>query len=436
MHICLLNDWKTSSSKFLVVSGASNGEIKCFNSESLRTIWTIAGKEKRKTSTSASLLSVDVIEFVEREKAWYSVVAFARDGTMSLFWYEQFLEVSVDDDGRGDEDDDFFPPEMWRREPNGERVILKTKSECHTFCRLSNIIVTAIDLKKGENEDAVKARLCARPSWERGSCEVVLIDVGYMRERERPTMEVIATLRTNMESKFGSVSAIRFLSQNTVCVGYESGHVVLFRDLKKRLLLLNEKKDIIEQIEEHEMDENDSSSVIIKRVFKDMVTCIDSRPEDDLEEEEEEDTHRVVFGCAEGEFATFLISEKKPYVFKEYGQRRGPFASKDDTKKGVSDVSLRFDKKLLAVAYWDGKTRVFSEPSTAPISTKTNDPRSQRTLLCSLKTEKRISTDDHPSVAMVKFRDDYRVTKNFELLTCTRDGSLRLWPIFPRSELQ
>ena len=89
MHICLLNDWKTSSSKFLVVSGASNGEIKCFNSESLRTIWTIAGKEKRKTSTSASLLSVDVIEFVEREKAWYSVVAFARDGTMSLFWYEQ-----------------------------------------------------------------------------------------------------------------------------------------------------------------------------------------------------------------------------------------------------------------------------------------------------------------------------------------------------------
>ena len=75
--------------------------------------------------------------------------------------------------------------------------------------------------------------------------------------------------------KYGSVSALKFLSRRTLMVGYESGHVTVVRT------------DEGDFLDAGSSNSNVHLSNNTQRCFKDMVTCIDSYVQRKNDEEDE-----------------------------------------------------------------------------------------------------------------------------------------------------
>jgi hypothetical protein len=346
-----------------------------------------------------------------------------------------------------EKEEDIFPPKRWRRKPTLKQV-LETESECHTFCPMSNVITTVSPSlllgNKSSEEGKKRGVVVARPASERGAVELVSVDLEGGRMTSKPILlkkrEKVTTGGGREEGeeeekeeekeeedneKYGSVSALKFLSKRTLMVGYESGHVTVVRT-----------------------DEGDFPNNT-QRCFKDMVTCIDSyvlrkNDEEDENINRQDRMHVVAIGCADGSvtiymgielftsvianFSLLSVSEgvyEEIFALKE-DSAKGPYHSPDESTQGVASLSFRADHKLLAVGYWDGKTRIFSHRKYWDTGT------SHRIgpLLACLKTEKLVRTDRLPGVASVQFRKK----GGKELLVCTRqDGCCRMWPIFPPS---
>ena len=237
--------------------------------------------------------------------------------------------------------------------------------------------------------------------------------------------------------KYGSVSALKFLSRRTLMIGYESGHVTVVR---------TDEGDFL--------DAGSSNSNVhlpnnTERCFKDMVTCIDSYVQRKNDEEDEnidckDRMHVVAIGCADGSvtlymgielfrsvIANFSLLSVSEGVYEEIfalkkDSTKGPYHSPDESTQGVASLSFRADRKLLAVGYWDGKTRIFSHRKCWD----SGPAHRIGPILACLKTEKLVRTDRLPGVASVQFRKK----GGKELLVCTRqDGCCRVWPIFPPS---
>ena len=393
---------------FVLLTGDSDGKVKLWNGETLRNAWTLGDDED---DARVSILGIEVVEDNE-EVGRYAFVTHGRDGSARLW-----VSSSYDKNAREEGDDeyeleaeenegDFFLPKRWRWKPMLKHI-LETESECHTFCRMSNVVVRTEHSE--ENEKKVTA-VFARPASERGMVELVSVDLeaGRMTSKPIPLERKLGGEENGEREKYGSVSALKFLSKRTLMVGYESGHVTVART--------------------NEGDVDAFSSDLqnnTQRCFKDMVTCIDSHLLEEGEKDGDNETNRlyaVAIGCADGSASIYRVSESvHENVFElQKGSTKGPYHSQDDSTQGVASLSFRSDHKLLAVGYWDGKTRIFAHSSKSK--------KASSSLLACLKPEKLVRTDRFPGVTSVKFRE----RGQRELLVCTRgDGCCRMWPIFP-----
>jgi len=444
--------------RFLLLTADGDGRVKLWNGETKRNVWTVSDDDfddddddenttndpKRKVS---SILAIEIVEDC-KESDRYAFLTHGRDGTVCLY-------VSSPEEKEDEEkEEDIFPPKRWRRKPTLKQV-LETESECHTFCPMSNVITTVSSLlsgNKSSEEEKKRGVVVARPASERGAVELVSVDLEGGRMTSKPILlkkrEKVTTGGGREEGeeeeeeeedneKYGSVSALKFLSKRTLMVGYESGHVTVVR---------TDEGDFL--------DAGSSNSNVhlpnnTQRCFKDMVTCIDSYVQRKNDEEDEninrEDRmHVVAIGCADGSVTLYMGIELFRSVIANFSllsvsegvceeifalkkdSTKGPYHSPDESTQGVASLSFRADHKLLAVGYWDGKTRIFSHRKCWD----TGPSHRIGPLLACLKTEKLVRTDRLPGVASVQFRKK----GGKELLVCTRqDGCCRVWPIFPPS---
>lgn len=324
------------------------------------------------------------------------------------------------------------------------KQVLETESECHTFCPMSNVITTVSSLE----EEKKRGVVVARPASERGAVELVSVDLEggrmtskriLLKKREKVTTGEGSEEGEEEEDneKYGSVSALKFLSRRTLMIGYESGHVTVVRT------------DEGDFLDAGSSNSNVHLSNNTHRCYKDMVTCIDSYVQRKNDEEDEnidckDRMHVVAIGCADGSvtlymgielfrsvIANFSLLSVSEGVYEEIfalkkDSTKGPYHSPDESTQGVASLSFRADKKLLAVGYWDGKTRIFSHRKCWD----SGPAHRIGPILACLKTEKLVRTDRLPGVASVQFRKK----GGKELLVCTRqDGCCRVWPIFPPS---
>ena len=407
--------------KFALLTADSAGRVKLWNGETLRNVWTA------EDAKLVSILAVEVVEDDEDMDAC-AFITHGRDGSAGLWVSSSSSSSSLDDDDgeAGDEckfeeekRENIFPPKRWRRKPTLKQV-LETESECHTFCRMSNVIAIRN-----------RAVIAARPASERGAVELVSVDLEAGRMTSKPLpLEKSNEDENNANEKYGSVSALRFLSKQTLMIGYESGHVTVARMKSEGDVVLDEA-----------FSTSSNSNLLLQsmstqRCFKDMVTCIDSyvleddekeneeskKQREDEHEQEKDRPHVVAIGCADGSSAIYRVFEsdgKEGDVFAlQKDSTKGPYHSPDDSTQGIASLSFRPDRKLLAIGYWDGKTRIFSQKKAS----------SKQLLVACLKTEKLVRTDRLPGVTSVRFRE----RGEYELFVCTRgDGCCRLWPIFP-----
>jgi len=413
--------------RFLLLTADGDGRVKLWNGETKRNVWTVGDDDfddddddenttrDPRRKVSSSILAIEIVEDC-KESDRYKFLTHERDGTVCLW-------VSSPEENE-EKEEDIFPPKRWRRKPTLKQV-LGTESECHTFCPMSNAITPVSSLE----EEKKRGVVVARPASERGAVELVGVDLEGGRMTSKPILlkkrEEGEEKEEEDNEKYGSVSALKFLSKRTLMVGYESGHVTVVRT-----------------------DEGDFPNNT-QRCFKDMVTCIDSyvlrkNDEEDENINREDRMHVVAIGCADGSvtlytgielfrsvIANFSLLSVSEGVYEEiFGLQKdstiGPYHSPDESTQGVASLSFRADKKLLAVGYWDGKTRIFSHRKCW------DHGPSHRIgpLLACLKTEKLVRTDRLPGVASVQFRKK----GGKELLVCTRqDGCCRVWPIFPPS---
>ena len=93
-------------------------------------------------------------------------------------------------------------------------------------------------------EEKKRGVVVARPASERGAVELVSVDLEGGRMTSKPILlekrEKVTTGEGSEEAeeeeeeeeekeKYGSVSALKFLSRRTLMIGYESGHVTVVR---------------------------------------------------------------------------------------------------------------------------------------------------------------------------------------------------------------
>ena len=429
--------------RFLLLTADGDGRVKLWNGETKRNVWTVSDDDdddddenttndpKRKVT---SILAIEIVEDC-KESDRYKFLTHERDGTVCLW-------VSSPEENE-EKDEDIFPPKRWRRKPTLKQV-LETESECHTFCPMSNVITTVSSLE----EEKKRGVVVARPASERGAVELVSVDLEggrmtskriLLKKREKVTTGEGSEEGEEEEDneKYGSVSALKFLSRRTLMVGYESGHVTVVRT------------DEGDFLDAGSSNSNVHLSNNTQRCFKDMVTCIDSYVQRKNDEEDEnidckDRMHVVAIGCADGSvtlymgielfrsvIANFSLLSVSEGVYEEIfalkkDSTKGPYHSPDESTQGVASLSFRADKKLLAVGYWDGKTRIFSHRKCWD----SGPAHRIGPILACLKTEKLVRTDRLPGVASVQFRKK----GGKELLVCTRqDGCCRMWPIFPPS---
>jgi WD40 repeat protein len=434
--------------RFLLLTADGDGRVKLWNGETKRNVWTVGDDDDDdddddenttrdpKRKVSSSILAIEIVEDC-KESDRCTFLTHERDGTVCLW-------VSSPEENE-EKEEDIFPPKRWRRKPMLKQV-LETESECHTFCPMSNVITTVSSLE----EEKKRGVVVARPASERGAVELVSVDLEGGRMTSKPILlekrEKVTTGEGSEEGeeeeeedneKYGSVSALKFLSRRTLLIGYESGHVTVVR---------TDEGDFL--------DAGSSNSNVhlpnnTERCFKDMVTCIDSYVQRKNDEEDEnidckDRMHVVAIGCADGSvtlymgielfrsvIANFSLLSVSEGVYEEIfalkkDSTKGPYHSPDESTQGVASLSFRADRKLLAVGYWDGKTRIFSHRKCWD----SGPAHRIGPILACLKTEKLVRTDRLPGVASVQFRKK----GGKELLVCTRqDGCCRVWPIFPPS---
>ena len=285
--------------RFLLLTADGDGRVKLWNGETKRNVWTVSDDDdddddenttndpKRKVS---SILAIEIVEDC-KESDRYKFLTHERDGTVCLW-------VSTPTENE-EKEEDIFPPKRWRRKPMLKQV-LETESECHTFCPMSNVITTVSSLE----EEKKRGVVVARPASERGAVELVSVDLEGGRMTSKPILlkkrEKVTTGEGSEEGgeeeeddneKYGSVSALKFLSRRTLMVGYESGHMTVVRT------------DEGDFLDAGSSNSNVHLSNNTQRCFKDMVTCIDSYVQRKNDEEDEninrqDRMHVVAIGCA------------------------------------------------------------------------------------------------------------------------------------------
>ena len=327
---------------------------------------TTTNDPKRKVS---SILAIEIVEDC-KESDRYKFLTHEREPVTVCLW------VSTPTENEEKRKIFFHAAKRWRRKPMLKQV-LETESECHTFCPMSNVITTVSSLE----EEKKRGVVVARPASERGAVELVSVDLEGGRMTSKPILlkkrEKVTTGEGSEEGgeeeeddneKYGSVSALKF-SLQTNFNGWIRKRTHDCRENRRGRL---PRRRLIElkcsSIKQHQ------------RCFKDMVTCIDSYVQRKNDERDENinrqiECNVVAIGCADAPspsygnqtftsvLANFSLLSVSEGVYEEI------FALKKTHERSVSlpgrihprrRLSLLPDKKLLAVGYWDGKTRIFS----------------------------------------------------------------------------